>query len=78
MKITHYPETDSIYIDLSNRPSFETKEINSDLNVDLDESGRPVGIDIHGNASQYVDIANIQFETAKSKLSNTQYSISRM
>ncbi|WP_061231664.1 DUF2283 domain-containing protein [Leptospira noguchii] len=65
MRITHYPETDSIYIDLSNCPSFETKEINSNLNVDLDESGRPVGIDIHGNASKYVDISSILFETAK-------------
>lgn len=65
MKITHYPETDSIYIDLSNRPSFETKEINSDLNIDLDETGNPVGIDIHGNASKYVDISSFLFETVK-------------
>ncbi|EMN01172.1 DUF2283 domain-containing protein [Leptospira noguchii] len=65
MRITHYPETDSIYIDLSNRPSFETKEINSDLNIDLDENGKPVGIDIHGHASKYVDISSILFETAK-------------
>ncbi|EQA38922.1 PF10049 family protein [Leptospira inadai serovar Lyme str. 10] len=65
MKITHYPETDSIYIDLSNRPSFETKEINSDLNIDLDETGKPVGIDIHGNASKYVDISSFLFETVK-------------
>ncbi|TGK00221.1 DUF2283 domain-containing protein [Leptospira langatensis] len=66
MKITYYPETDSIYIDLSNRRSFETREINDDLNVDLDEDGRPVGIDIHGRASKYVDLSSILFETAKS------------
>ncbi|WP_254865720.1 hypothetical protein, partial [Leptospira santarosai] len=50
---------------MSNRPSFETKEINSDLNVYLDESGRKVVIEIHGNFSHYVKIANIQLEPAK-------------
>ncbi|EPG65997.1 DUF2283 domain-containing protein [Leptospira wolffii] len=63
MRITHYPETDSIYIDLSDRPSVQTREINSDLNVDLDENGKPVGIDIHGNASKYVDLSKVLFET---------------
>ncbi|TGK20731.1 DUF2283 domain-containing protein [Leptospira fluminis] len=65
MRITHYPETDSIYIDLSDRRSVETKEVNADLNVDLDENGKPVGIDIHGNASKYVDLSTFLFETAK-------------
>jgi len=64
MKITHYPETNSIYIDLGIGTSFETQEINSDLNIDLDENGNPVGIDIHGNASKYVDLSSILFETA--------------
>lgn len=63
MKITHYPETDSIYIDLANRPSAETREVNTDLNIDLDADGKLVGIDIHGNASQYVDLSSFQIET---------------
>ncbi|TGK03606.1 DUF2283 domain-containing protein [Leptospira selangorensis] len=63
MKIRHYPDTDSIYIDLSDRPSAETQEINVDVNIDLDESGKLVGIDIHGNASQYVDLSSFQIET---------------
>ncbi|PJZ49982.1 DUF2283 domain-containing protein [Leptospira saintgironsiae] len=63
MKITHYPETDSIYIDLANRPSAETREVNTDLNIDLDAEGKLVGIDIHGNASQYVDLSSFHIET---------------
>ncbi|PJZ76292.1 DUF2283 domain-containing protein [Leptospira neocaledonica] len=61
--MTHYPETDSIYIDLANRPSAETREVNTDLNIDLDAEGKLVGIDIHGNASQYVDLSSFQIET---------------
>ncbi|MEI7011820.1 DUF2283 domain-containing protein [Leptospira licerasiae] len=63
MKIRHYPETDSVYIDLSDRPSVETQEVNEDMNIDLDESGALVGIDIHGNASKYVDLSSFQVET---------------
>ncbi|TGM14008.1 DUF2283 domain-containing protein [Leptospira selangorensis] len=63
MKIRHYPDTDSIYIDLSDRPSAETQEINVDVNIDLDESGKLVGIDIHGNASKYVDLSSFLIET---------------
>lgn len=65
MKIRHYPDTDSIYIDLSNRPSAETQEINVDVNIDLDESGKLVGIDIHGNASKYVDLSSFLIETVE-------------
>ncbi|MGJ4789767.1 DUF2283 domain-containing protein [Leptospira koniambonensis] len=63
MKIRHFPETDSIYIDFADRPSAETQEINVDVNIDLDESGKLVGIDIHGNASKYVDLSSFLIET---------------
>ncbi|EOQ96160.1 PF10049 family protein [Leptospira wolbachii serovar Codice str. CDC] len=62
MKITYYPETDSLYIDLSKKVAFETKEISQDINVDLDETGYPVGIDIHGNASQFIDLSTFELE----------------
>ncbi|TGK85586.1 DUF2283 domain-containing protein [Leptospira bourretii] len=62
MKITHYQETDSIYIDLAEKTSFETKEITKDINIDLDEQGNLVGIDIHGNASKFVDLSGIALE----------------
>ncbi|TGN02128.1 DUF2283 domain-containing protein [Leptospira dzoumogneensis] len=65
MKITHFPETDSVYIDLSDRPSTETREVNTDLNIDLDAEGKLVGIDIHGNASQYVDLSSFLIETVE-------------
>lgn len=46
MKINYYPETDSLYIDLSHRPSAESREVSDGVVLDYDESGNLVGIDI--------------------------------
>jgi uncharacterized protein YuzE len=55
MKLNYYPETDSLYIDLSHRPSVESREISEGVVLDYDESGNVVGIDID-NASLKVDL----------------------
>lgn len=44
MKLTYFPDTDTLYIDLADRPSTESEVINDNLVVDLDSEGRPVGI----------------------------------
>ncbi|MBK9214214.1 MAG: DUF2283 domain-containing protein [Chloracidobacterium sp.] len=46
MKINYYPETDSLYIDLSHRPSAESREVSDGVVLDYDEAGNLVGIDI--------------------------------
>lgn len=46
MKINYYPETDSLYIDLSHKPSAESREVSDGVVLDYDESGNLVGIDI--------------------------------
>jgi uncharacterized protein YuzE len=55
MKLQYYPETDSLYIDLSHRTSVESREISEGVVLDYDESGHVVGIDID-NASSKVDL----------------------
>ncbi len=55
MKITYYPETDSLYIDLSENPSTESVEISEGVVVDYDSEGSLVGIDID-NASKKVEL----------------------
>jgi uncharacterized protein YuzE len=55
MKLNYYPETDSLYIDLSHRPSVESREISEGVVLDYDELGNVVGIDID-NASLKVDL----------------------
>jgi uncharacterized protein YuzE len=55
MKLNYYPDTDSLYIDLSHRTSVESREISEGVILDYDESGDVVGIDID-NASSKVDL----------------------
>ena len=58
MKLNYYPETDSLYIDLSEKTSVESKEISEGIVLDYDESGNLVGIDID-NASQKVQLKEL-------------------
>jgi len=55
MKISYYPDTDSLYIDLSEQPSAESREISEGVVLDYDAQGRLVGIDID-NASNKVEL----------------------
>lgn len=55
MKLNYFPETDSLYIDLADRPSVESREISEGVVLDHDSSGHLVGIDID-NASTKVDL----------------------
>jgi uncharacterized protein YuzE len=58
MKLNYYSETDSLYIDLSEKPSVESKEISEGVVLDYDETGALVGIDID-NASKKVQLKEL-------------------
>ena len=58
MKLNYYPETDSLYIDLSEKPSVESKEISEGIVLDYDAAGNLVGIDID-NASKKVQLKEL-------------------
>ena len=58
MKINYYPETDSLYIDLSSRTSVDSKEVSEGVGLDYDDRGTLVGIDID-QASLKLDISEI-------------------
>ncbi len=58
MTLNYYPETDSLYIDLSGRPSLESQEISEGIVLDYDRNGRLVGIDID-NASNKVELKTL-------------------
>jgi uncharacterized protein YuzE len=46
MKLSYFPETDSLYIDLAEEPGVESREISEGVVLDYDAAGRLVGIDI--------------------------------
>jgi uncharacterized protein YuzE len=58
MKLNYYADTDSLYIDLSEQPSVESREISQGVMLDYDAAGNLVGIDID-NASCKVDLKKL-------------------
>ncbi len=58
MKLNYYPDTDSLYIDLSEQPSVESREIAEGIVLDYDAAGHLVGIDID-NASRKVELKHL-------------------
>jgi uncharacterized protein YuzE len=58
MKIAYHADTDSLYVEFTERPSMESTEIAAGVVVDFDGQGRVVGIDID-NASNKVDLDRV-------------------
>src|SRR6266566_8963847 len=46
MKLHYYPETDSLCIELSDKPSTESEEVAAGVVIDSDSDGHVVGFDI--------------------------------
>ena len=61
MKLKYYPDTDSLYIDLSGKSSAESREISEGIVLDYDDSGSIVGIDID-NASKKVELDELMID----------------
>jgi uncharacterized protein YuzE len=58
MKLNYHPDTDSLYIDLSEQPSAESREVSAGIVLDYDTDGNLVGIDID-NASRKVQLQHL-------------------
>jgi uncharacterized protein YuzE len=58
MKLNYYPDTDSLYIDLSERDSVESREVADGVVLDYDDAGNLVGIDID-HASEKVQLSRL-------------------
>jgi uncharacterized protein YuzE len=58
MKLNYYPETDTLYIEFSEEPSVESKEVSEGVVLDYDIKGNLVGIDID-NASKKVSLKEL-------------------
>jgi len=72
VKLSYIPATDSLYIEVVERPGTDAEEIRPGIVLDLDDSGAPVGIDIE-RASKGLDLTrldttNLPF-TARAELS---------
>lgn len=59
MKLHYYPETDSLYIELSANASADSHEVAPGVVLDFDVHGRLVGIDVD-HASAVVDLSRLE------------------
>ncbi len=62
MKFHYYQDTDSLYIELSERVSSDSDEVAPGVVLDFDAEGRVVGIDID-HASTVVDLSKLEAES---------------
>jgi len=67
MKLNYYPDTDSLYIDLSERPSTESREISEGVVLDYDADGKLVGIDID-NTNNKVEMKKLTLSKLPGKI----------
>ena len=67
MKLNYYADTDSLYIDLSEQPSSESREVSAGVVLDHDVSGNLVGLDID-NASKKVQLEHLILKKLPSRV----------
>jgi uncharacterized protein YuzE len=58
MKITYFPETDTLYIELKAGPGADAREVAPDVVLDLNASNEVIGIEIE-QASKRTDLMNL-------------------
>lgn len=66
MKIKYYGDTDSLYIDLSERKSRNSLEVAPGVVLDFDENNNVVGIDID-HASKLLNLAKFELDRFPSR-----------
>lgn len=59
MKFHYYPDTDSLYIELSESASADSREVASGVVLDFNKKGKIVGIDID-HASTLVNLSKLE------------------
>lgn len=62
MKFYYYPDTDSLYIELSEEPGIDSREVSPGVVLDFDAEGRITGIDID-HASEFVDLSRLEADS---------------
>lgn len=62
MKFHYYPETDSLYIELSEQPGIEAHAIKPGIVLDFGEEGQLVGIDLD-QASRFVNLSKVEMDS---------------
>ncbi len=63
MKVRYFPETDTLLVNFSDKPIVETRDLNENVLVELDEDGRVVSMTIE-HARQQTDVGEVSYQLA--------------
>jgi len=61
MKIKYFPDTDTALVEFSDHKVAETKEINENIYIDLDEAGNLVTMTIE-HANQQANLPHLSYD----------------
>ncbi len=61
MKIKYFEETDTAFLEFSEHPIFETREVNENIYLDLDKDGNLIGMTIE-HARAQANISEVSFQ----------------
>jgi uncharacterized protein YuzE len=67
MKIKYFPDTDTANFEFSDMPTYETKEINEDIYIDLDKNGNLVNMTIE-HAKVKAGLTEFSYQEIKNKV----------
>lgn len=63
MKVRYFPDTDTLLLNFSNNRITETRDLNEDVLVELDDAGHVVSMTIE-HAKQQTDVAEFSYQMA--------------
>jgi len=63
MKVRYFQDTDTLLVDFSDRKVAETRDLNENVLVELDDAGRVVSMTIE-HARQQTDVAEFSYQLA--------------
>jgi uncharacterized protein YuzE len=64
MKIKYFSDTDTLYIELNDKEIFETRDLNENTVIDLDENGNLIALTLE-HAAEHTTISDFSFQQVK-------------
>ena len=63
MKVRYFPDTDTLLVNFSNSRIVETRDLNEDVLIEMDNAGHVVSMTIE-HAKQQTDVAEFSYQMA--------------
>ena len=63
MRVKYFPDTDTLLVDFSDRMIVETRNLNEDILIELDEDGHLVSMTIE-HAERQTDVSEFSYQLA--------------